>query len=199
MNKTRPTEAMPPLGSDTKILFDHSFSVTECFSRIMQAVPAVSRQSVLLGLFQTLLQIRSPELDIRLKHWGRLRGITGELNLGRVFYVVTDVPVVRDFQACSEILRRNCTPVLIVPRYVLHRAHRLQQRKAIYAKVPIFTLETWFVAGIVFEAVRQGRSVADMWQTVISKFNRSTYGASRPKFTLAWAASSLSVSCKVRS
>jgi hypothetical protein len=175
------------MGHDMTVSCDRSFSVANWFRQILKATPRISRRSVLLGLVHALLQLRSPGLPIKSKHVPQLMASFGGLTVGSIFYLVTDAPALRHFQACKDALSLKRQPVLVVPACALDRAHQLRRRRTISLRVPILSLETLFAASLVFETVERNVTMPKMWQMLISEYNRGAHDVLQPTITLEWS------------
>jgi hypothetical protein len=173
---------------DVPILVNRSSSVANWVSQILGGTPGTSTRPVLLGLVQALLRLRSlgrmQSCDLP-----QLPGSFGGPTSGPVFYLVTDTPTLRDFQVCKKALSSNHQPVLVVPARTLDRATQLAKRGATSLKVPIFTIEGFLATGLILEALRRGCTVPEMWETIISEYNRSAIDGSQPTITFEWRGS----------
>lgn len=169
-----------PRQGNIKILCDRSFSVTNWFATVLRAIPVTLRQAVVFKLVQALFQVRFPRLQVLPS------GCRGELVIGRDSYHVSDAPGPQHLYRCKATLRRKRRPILVVPEYAIHRAHRLRHLADIRSQVQIVSLETLFAVGIFFEAAKRGRTIPDMWEALISQYNRGVQDGSRPAIILEW-------------
>lgn len=175
-----------PRRGNITILCDASLSVTNWVATVLRAIPVSLREVVVFKLTQALLQVRLPRSQVSIKHIQLLSGSRTELVVGRDSYHVSVAPGPHHLCGCKATLRRKRRPILVVPGYAIQRAHRLLQLADIRNDVLIASLETMFVVGIVFEAARRGRTIPDMWEGLISEYNREVQDGSRLGITLEW-------------